>query len=43
MAGSWDLTKCVVQEAIKRENHCSLDRQEHITLTSTHSISPSEG
>lgn len=39
LAGSWDLTKCVIQEAIKMENHCSPDKQRHIMPVGTYNIS----
>lgn len=39
LTGGWDLTKCVIQEAIKMENHCSSDKQGHNMLGVNHSIS----
>lgn len=44
LAGSWDLTKCVIGEAIKMENHRSPDKQGHIMLLGTYSyLSQSKG
>lgn len=44
LAGSWDLTKCVIGEAIKMENHHSPDKQGHIMLLGTYSyLSQSKG